>query len=121
MTDIHEGGEFSYHKDAQGHWWRRQMAWRCTNEVPHVGQCQGVSGHEGRCWAFNKAGWFCWMDTHFSGMTPPNHQQYRDPVEMTEHHYLSHISDEFQITDPDEIARLEAGDLEPGESTTKPV
>ncbi len=117
-----EGGGFSYWTNGDGKWFRSQRAWRCTNNVLWD-QCQGVSGHEGVCWQYDKAGHFCWADklTGYSGSTPPDHKAYKTPLEMSPFGYGMHRSEPFEITDPDELARLERGETEVGESTMRPI
>ena len=41
-------------------------------------------------------------------------------MEMQEHYYMSHFTDS-EVTDPDEIARLEHGEMKDGESINRPV
>lgn len=122
MTEPCEGGGFSYQTNGNGRWWRTQRAWRCL----HVGlffkesQCQGVLNHEGPHWCYDERGWFCTFDGEYHANTPPDHQQYRGPEEMAEFAHWTHRPEPFEITDPDEIARLDAGDLEAGESSIGP-
>lgn len=122
-NEMDEGGQFSFYKDAQGRWWRTQMPWRCCEEVMFSGQCQGLLNHEGLHWAYSRSGDFCWNNSQagYSGQTPPGHEDYQDPLSMRELHYTQKELERFLVKDPDEIARLEAGDLEDGESTIRAV
>lgn len=120
---MDEGGQFSFYKDSEGRWWRTQRTWRCCEEVLFQGQCQGPLNHAGVHWAFRSNGDFCWHDSDsgYSGQTPPGHERYRDPVEMREFYHACNHLDPFLIEDPDEIARLDAGDLDDGECTIRAV
>lgn len=121
--EMDEGGQFSFYKDSDGKWWRTQRAWRCCEEVMFSGQCQGLLNHEGVHWVYSRSGDFCWNNSQagYSGQTPPSHAMYKDPLLMRALHYTQKECDRFLIEDPDEIARLEAGDLEEGESTIRSV
>jgi hypothetical protein len=53
------------------------------------------------------------------GATPPGHKHYRTPIEMQPQYYLSHYTDS-QVTDAEEVARLERGETKAGESINRP-
>ena len=53
-------------------------------------------------------------------MTPPGHDSYRTPLEMQVHYYMTHFTDS-EVIDPDEIARLERGEMKDGESIDRPI
>jgi len=115
-----------YSTDGEGHWHRREWKRQCPEDVFMRGRCQGVEGHKGVHWSFNASGSFCYDDNDndsteqgCSGSVPPDHKHYRSPLEMSKYHYMGHYEDS-EVTDPEEIARLERGDMKPGESVTRP-
>jgi hypothetical protein len=55
-----------------------------------------------------------------AGSTPPDHKSYISPVDMVKHYYLSTHTD-TEITDQEEIARLERDECEEGASINRPV
>lgn len=117
-----------YSTNGSGIWYKTVFATQCEEKVFMIGQCQGVHGHNGVHWAFDKSGRFCYSDNESdpsehgcSGQIPSDHKSYRSPLEMNKHYYMSVFPCHVRITDPDEIARLEKNELMEGESITRPV
>lgn len=113
--------------DGEGHWWRREWAVQCDQEVFMAGRCQGVKGHKDVHWCYQEDGSFAWDDNDddrkhdgCSGSTPPGHKSYVNPVDQIDKNWLSHYTD-TEVTDPEEIARLERDEMHEGESITRPV
>lgn len=115
--------------DGKGKWLRREWKPQCPESVFILDKCQGVEGHEGGHWCFTESGSYSWSvnrDRELKGheiaasMTPPDHDNYRTPLEMQEHYYMNHFTDS-EVTDPGEIARLERGEMKCGESIDRPV
>lgn len=114
--------------DGNGKWWRREWKRQCPESVFLMSMCQGVKGHKGDHWCFTKSGSYSWgvniqpLKGHeiAGGSTPPGHDEYRTPLEMQEHYHMNHFVDS-DVTDPDEIARLERGEMKDGESIDRPV
>lgn len=52
-------------------------------------------------------------------MVPPDHNEYRAPVSMMA--LTPKLGDVVEVTDPAELARLEARQYKPGESATGPA
>jgi tRNA (cmo5U34)-methyltransferase len=50
---------------------------------------------------------------------PPGNAGYRTPLEMSRYHYRSHYED-TEVTDPEELARLERGEFSLDESVNRP-
>lgn len=117
-----------YSSDGQGNWWRREWKPQCNEEVFMVGRCQGVQGHKDVHWAYRPCGSFAWDDNDddlkhegCSGSTPPDHKEYKTPLEMQAHYYMSHYEDS-EVKDPIILAMLEKGDTpEKGASITRPL
>jgi lactoylglutathione lyase len=113
--------------DGKGNWWRREWKRQCPEKVFILDRCQGVEGHEGDHWCFKKDGSFAWSRDKdhpeykhaASGFTPPDHKDYRTPLEMQQQYYMSHYTDS-EVTDPDKIARLEREETRDGESINRP-
>lgn len=112
-----------YFTDDQGNWWRREWKPQCNEEVFMAGRCQGVKGHTGVHWSYRHCGSFAWDDNDeapehdgCSGSIPPDHKEYKTPLEMQKHYYMSHYIDTL-VKDPNIIARLEQGDT-PEESAS---
>lgn len=102
-----------YSTDGRGRWWKRVTSPQCSNGVFFGHECQGVAGHKGVHWCFNEHGSFIYEDNDddqtqggCSGSTPPDHKHYRTPLEMQKEYYMQH-SVSTEITDPEEIAKLE--------------
>lgn len=129
MTARDHGGDqpcVSYSTDGAGRWRRREYRRQCPEGVMLTGRCQGTLGHKGVHWGYTPGGSFCYDDNAddptghgCSGSIPPGHKDYRTPEEMAPHYHMAHFEDST-VTDPAEIARLERGDVRPGESTSRP-
>lgn len=118
-----------YSTDGQGHWWRREWKPQCNEEVfMSGGRCQGVKGHKDVHWSYGPCGSFTWDDNDddpkhdgCSGSTPPDHKEYKTPLEMQAHYYMSHYEDS-EVKDHAIVAMLEKGDTpEEGASLTRPL
>ena len=119
-----------YSTNGKGEWWKREWQEQCPQSVFLHGQCQGVKGHKGVHWAFTSSGSFTWSDNKrdplkgemkgCSGTTPPDHKDYKTPLQMQKHHHNSFYTDS-KVADPKEIARLEREDLKVHESLNRPV
>lgn len=115
----------NYSTDGSGRWWKTEWAEQCSEKGVFV-ECQGVVGHKGVHWSFNKHGSFCYNDNKAdpsengcSGSIPPDHKHYRTPLEMSSHYYMSH-STYHEVLDIDLINRLEKGEMLDGESLDRP-
>ncbi len=113
--------------DCKGQWLKRVWACQCPDVILINERCQGVVGHEGDHWCFRPDGAY-----HFKphesdpkreyfgcGTTPPGNAEYRTPLGMRRYHYLNHYED-TEVTDPEELARLERGEFEPEEDVDRP-
>jgi tRNA (cmo5U34)-methyltransferase len=113
--------------DGQGRWLKRVWGVQCPETILFNDRCQGVRGHAHDHWCFRPDGSY-----HFKphqtdprseqigcGTTPPGHAEYRSPLEMSRHRYLSHYED-TEVTDPDELARLERREFSPDEAVDRP-
>lgn len=123
------GPSVMYSTDGEGHWWRREWAEQCPEEVFMADKCQGVKGHKGLHWCYKPDGSYAWDDNDddpqedgCSGSTPPDHKDYINPVDKQEDYWLSHYTD-TEITDPALIERLENDDSPEGDgaSINRPV
>lgn len=115
-----------YSTDGKGRWHRCEWKRQCPCEVFMRGRCQGVEGHKGVHWSFSASGSFCYEDNKedsteegCSGSVPPDHKHYHSPLEMSKYYYMA-FKEEGEVTDPEELARLERGEFKPGESCTRP-
>jgi len=113
--------------DGKGNWWRREWVEQCDQDVFFYGRCQGVKGHKGVHWCYQPCGSLAWDDNEndptekgAAGSIPPGHKSYTTPEKMVKKYWLEHYTD-TKVTDPKEIARLEADKMKPGESITRPV
>lgn len=127
--DEFDGPHVMLSTDGNGKWWRREWKLQCPESVFILDKCQGVKGHEGDHWCFTKSGSYSWsvnsdreLEGHeiAGGSTPPDHVEYWTPLAMQEYYYRTHFTDS-EVTDPDEIARLERGEMKDGESIDRPV
>lgn len=110
-------------------WFRREWKLQCRHkDVLRRQRCQGVDGHEGPHWYYGPDGSFHQSfrketitkpSDIASSSTPPDHKDYVPPSEMVKHLHHCHYEDS-EVTDPDEIARLNAGEMRNGESITRP-
>jgi hypothetical protein len=53
------------------------------------------------------------------GSVPPGNEEYRTPLEMSRYRFLN-FHEDTEITDAEEIARLERGDFKPEENVDRP-
>jgi tRNA (cmo5U34)-methyltransferase len=120
--------------DGNGNWNKRVWKKQCPCKVFMADKCQGVEGHEGDHWCYRPDGSYAWdlqeakrkeiadkdLDEGVCGQIPPDHKDYISPVVKTKEFYLQ-FSEDTTITDPEEIARLEAGKIKDGESINRPV
>lgn len=113
--------------DGKGNWNRREFALQCTERVFFGSRCQGVLGHKGVHWHFNASGSFMYDDNEndstengCSGMIPPDHKDSRTPLEMQKEYYITNFTDSV-VTDANEIARLEKGQMRSNETIDRPV
>jgi hypothetical protein len=116
-----------YSTDGEGHWVKRVWSKQCSESIMFSRRCQGVEGHEGNHWCYAEDGSYHYdvpgdLEPHdiAGGMTPPGHKSWISPVDKADDYYMGHYTD-TEITDPDEIARLEADDVPEGASITGPV
>lgn len=125
---VHSKDHILYSTDGRGNWWRREWKQQCDEEVFMAGRCQGVKGHTGVHWSYRPCGSFAWDDNDeapehdgCSGSTPPDHKEYKTPLEMQKHYYMSHYEDSV-VSDPTVIVMLEKGETpEKGASLTRPL
>lgn len=63
---------------------------RCEEEWIFGGQCVGEKGHEGPCWFYGETGSYNhWGDSEkLSGIIPPDHDEYPNPVDMQDQTYM---------------------------------
>ncbi|TWU39520.1 hypothetical protein Poly41_23750 [Novipirellula artificiosorum] len=119
--------EVTLYSDGKGRWLKRVWGVQCQEEILCNDRCQGVVGHQGDHWCFRPDGSY-----HFSphdcdprrkqigcGTIPPGNSEYRTPLEMSRNHFLN-FHEDTEITDAEEIARLERGDFKPEESFDRP-
>lgn len=113
--------------DGRGNWNRREWVPQCNKKVFLGTRCQGIFGHKGVHWNFNPSGSFQWDDNEedstengCSGTTPPGAEGYKTPLEMQSQYYMNNFKDS-DVTDPDEIARLERGEMNKNETIDRPV
>ncbi len=111
-----------------GKWFRTEWQSQCPKEVFMGSKCQGVEGHEGDHWCFGPQGdymWDCDRDgledyDAVAGQTPAGHPDYKTPMEMRKHYHMAHYSCD-EVTNKKEIIRLDRGEMNDGESITRPV
>jgi hypothetical protein len=112
--------------DGEGHWTRREWKEQCPEKVFMAKRCQGVKGHKDVHWCYQPSGCLAWDDNKddpkhdgCSGSTPPDHEKYITPLEMLNKLWLNHFTD-TEVTEPEEIARLERDEIKDGESINRP-
>jgi hypothetical protein len=116
-----------FHKN--GKWTKQEFAKQCSENVAFGDNCQGAEGHEGDHWCYGPDGCY-----HFElqnwrqlkgheiagGSTPPDHDEYVHPKDKVKDYYMSNYT-VTDVTDPEEIARLERGEIREGETIDRPV
>lgn len=115
-----------YSTDGQGNWRKREWEPQCREKVFIAGRCQGVQGHKGPHWSYGPDGSLCRDDNEADPVMngsaesiPPGHTNYISPVDMQDQLCRKHYTDS-DVTDPAEIERLERGEMQEGESITRP-
>lgn len=115
--------------DGQGKWTRVEHAEQCPENSFLMHECQGIKGHKGVHWSFSPCGDFLYCDNKedpsedgCSGTIPVGHKNYITPKEMRDNFYLQH-SHSYEITDKEEISRLESDECEEiiSRPLTKPI
>ena len=107
--------------DGKGKWVRTTWPQQCDSDLLFGKRCQGVKGHEGQHWRYGDSGNFEHSTPNGGwASTPPGHKKYITPLEMQQHFYNTH-STTVVVTDVDEIARLERGELGDNESIMRPM
>jgi hypothetical protein len=117
-----------YSTDGRGNWTKTAFYAQCEHTVFLRGKCQARLDHEGPCWAYGPDGSYCWDinnqdlkdDDICSGSTPPGHKEYIHPIDKVDEYYMSNPKT-VTVTDTQLIERLERGEMEDGESITRPV
>jgi hypothetical protein len=122
------GGGTTYSLGDDGKWWKRDKPKRCQEEIFFHHQCEGIDGHDGPHWRYNSHGSLEQEDNEYDPKfggghitTPPDHKDYIPPVDMMNKSYGYSPSDWVEVTDPAEIARLNADELGDNESASRPV
>ena len=122
----HDKPHVSFSTDGRGKWWKTTYPRQCPEDVFTAGRCQGVEGHKGCHWRYGPSGELHYDDNDLdpscggsSGWIPPGHKEYKHPEEMQKLRYSEFRTTE-EVTDPEELARLEQGNLRVGESSQGP-
>lgn len=107
-------------------WWKTVWQRQCPEGVFLAGRCQGVEGHKGVHWRYGPCGSLHHSDNDHdpsddggSGSTPPGHKDYQTPAELQHLCYMN-FQERTEVTVPEEIARLERGEVRDGESLDRP-
>lgn len=116
-----------YSTNGNGRWLKRVWAAQCPETILIQERCQGVAGHTGDHWCFRSDGSYHYRphDTDprrkeiGCGTIPPGHADYRTPLEMSRFRYLEFYEDS-EVTNANEIARLEREELLSNESLNMP-
>jgi hypothetical protein len=121
------GNNICYYTNGKGYWLRREWKLQCRADVFFSGRCQGVKGHKGVHWRYSPSGDFEWsanetkIQDACAGSTPPDNDEYVQPITMQEHYHVSHYGD-WEVTDKAVIAMLERGKTpEGGAAIDRPV
>ena len=123
MTTLH----VMFSTDGKGHWWRREWKPQCPEKVFIMDRCQGVIGHEGDHWCFSeKDGSACLEQDEdhpdYRMLRAVRRRQTTKSIvhrwRCRRHCYMSHYTDS-DVTDPEEIARLDRGETSEGESINR--
>ncbi|TWU35642.1 Demethylrebeccamycin-D-glucose O-methyltransferase [Novipirellula aureliae] len=119
--------EVTLYSDGKGRWLKLVGGVQCSEKILFNHRCQGVVGHQGDHWCFGPDGSYQ-FNPHDSdprrkhigfGTIPPGNSEYRTPLEMSRYRFLN-FHEDTEITDAEEIARLERGDFKPEEGFDRP-
>lgn len=130
MMELLEGnhmGNILFSTNGDGKWFRTEWQPQCPKEVFMGSKCQGVEGHEGDHWCYGPQGDYMFdcdredLDDYdvAAGQIPAGHHEYKKPEDMRKHYHMSHYSYD-EVTDKEKIAQLERGEMNDGESITRP-
>jgi hypothetical protein len=101
-----------YSTDGSGRWWVSEWQPQCDHDILFSGECQGTKGHEGDHWRYMADGSYHWRrEGAGGGWTPPGHASWISPVDKLNDHH-SRFSSSAEVTDPELIAKLEAGEVD---------
>ena len=115
--------DVTFYQGTDGSWLRREWSRQCPfKELLYIHRCQGVEGHEGEHWCYRPDGSYVSMGGVSTGLslTPPGHPKWISPVDKAYLHYMSVYVDS-EVTEPEEIARLNRGEHSDNESLDRPV
>ncbi len=120
----------THYTKLDGRWRRKVSVSQCPCDNPFlIGmRCQGVEGHRGVHWAYAQNGSFVYVhndldpidEENAAGWCPPGHKDYPHPTTMQSLCYREFF-EYVEVTDPVEIARLEKGQLNDGDSMSRPM
>lgn len=115
-----------YWSDGKGKWWKTVWQRQCPEGVFLAGRCQGVEGHKGVHWRYSPCGSLRYVDNANdpsenggSGSIPPGHKHYKPPAELQKLYFMN-FKETTEVTESDEIARLERDEVRDGESLDRP-
>lgn len=122
--------DVTFYGNGKSHWVKRVRKPQCKHKIFLAGECQGTEGHDGHHWCYRPDGSYFWdmteeqrknnkNDDAVCGSIPPDHKNYISPVDKTKDYHLKFYEDTV-VTDPQEIARLDAGKIGQGEGIDRP-
>lgn len=112
-----------------GRWFRVDFAEQCEHNCFLAGRCQAVKGHKGYHWSYSPNGDYNYnhndddpqedAEINAAGHIPPGARGYIQPGKNENYH--RNFTKSSEITDKDELARLERGEFNDNESYDRPV
>ncbi len=100
---------------------------QCPEKILFRDRCQGVAGHTGDHWCYQADGAYHYKPHATDprskeigcGTIPPGNADYRTPLEMSRYQHAAFYEDS-EVTDPNQIERLQRGDFTSNESADLP-
>jgi hypothetical protein len=100
-----------YDQDDNGKWRVTEFQPQCPSTFLDS-KCQGVDDHQEEHWCYKADGTYVEWHTGGGGSwIPPSHKKWVSPLDkVNEYYYCNHTTTE--VTDPDLIIRIEAGEVD---------
>jgi hypothetical protein len=100
--------EVAYQTDGKGRYWKKFFKEKCNEKIFVKNCCQRERGHDGQHWSYLESG--AYLSSLPEGgclILYPDDKEYISPKDNRYEYYLSHSSDWIEITDKEEIRKIE--------------
>lgn len=111
----------TFYGNGEGKWIRIERLDKCSYDSLFFQDCQGCEGHSGPHWVYSPAGFLQQVLPNGDYLSiPPDNKDYVHPMEMIKNHH-SRLGVQSEVTDLEEIERLNRGEIFENESMFSPI